>query len=95
MYRPDSSVTPEFMERYPEAAKIFTAWKTENYVQDLRKMEEIIDFLRAKYMILTKKESEAWAKLKRKNAKREKLKNKLDGFSNFGGVPWSFQNKEN
>ena len=49
----------------------------------------------AKYMILTKKESEAWAKLKRKNAKREKLKNKLDGFSNFGGGPWSFQNKEN
>ena len=44
-------------------------------------------------MCLAKKESEAWAKLKRKNAKREKLKNKLDGFSNFGGVPWSFQNK--
>ena len=52
--RPDMSIDPQFIERYPDVSNKLKSWKTSTIKDDFIKCEYIIDFLRMNYIRLEK-----------------------------------------
>ena len=88
MYRPNIEIDSEFKEKYPREALKFESWKTKLIPEDFLKLEAIIDLLRSKLKVLSRKADKAYGYFKNNFAKVVKLRTIVHAFHNFSGI-WS------
>ena len=81
-YPPDWSI----WDRIPEYTSQWAFFKTKTLQDEYRKMEALIDFLRRKYKFLAKKERIARRKFEKIEDKRNKYRDMINGFYNFGKI---------
>ena len=95
MYRPNMELNEEFKVKYPKFAQKYESTETKTLYEDFRKLEDLVDFLRKEYKSNQKVVKRTMKYFKHQKEKRVKYRVQLQAFHIFGGLAFSFRNREN